>query len=203
MHSGTENCEGDRDKVLIRLSDIAKTELASEDSVGGKTATIRPIIDRDYQLCSDLEKNFTRYVCGYLITKCLSVHSCEVCVGYSKDHQNLDATSYFCYFKAYDNANNDYFGNLAMPNDEFVAFVCHLETLFAENFESFVVKDSVIEHFINSFKQVDYQHPCREFPYDYMLHLYSRLRLFYTLKYVNRNFKTVQNKRKTIIWQHL
>lgn len=83
-----------------------------------------------------LENFFIKYVCGYLLNRTLQVHSCEICTKYSKDHTELDDSSVYCFLKAYENANKDLFGNLKMPNDEFVELICKLEFIFQQNFET-------------------------------------------------------------------
>lgn len=66
----------------------------------------------DFPKNGSLETIFLRYFAGYLIKKCMNIHKCAICEEYSKGHQKLDETSLFCYFRAYQNANSDTFGNL-------------------------------------------------------------------------------------------
>ena len=47
--------------------------------------------DLDYRNCLTLNcKNIIKYKCGFLIKKCLTKHTCEVCENYSMAHQSLN-----------------------------------------------------------------------------------------------------------------
>jgi hypothetical protein len=77
---------------------------------------------KDYQRSYILEQNFTRYVCGVLIKKCLGRHSCPVCEEDANLYQELDDSSLFCYLKAYQTSEVP-FGSLQMPPDNFVYYI--------------------------------------------------------------------------------
>jgi hypothetical protein len=53
--------------------------------------------DLDYHF-HDLEKNSLRYICGYLMKKCLTIHSCDVCKKFANDHQHLNETTIYSAF---------------------------------------------------------------------------------------------------------
>lgn len=203
FHSGTENCEGDADKMLLRLRDIQNHTSVEETAPlqFPEPTNNEPIIDGDYQKNDILLKNFQTYLCGYLIRKCLQVHTCPICNSYAHQVEEMSDTTLFCYFKAYETGNHSNFGNLMMPNDGFVTYVSKLEVLFQREFENICTKETIIWHLINLGREIKYEHPCEKFPATYLLKLYVRLRLFYTLKLINRNFKSV-NKNKVIIWKH-
>jgi len=62
------------------------------------------------------EKNAFKYVWGYLIKKCLEIHSCNVCEIYiNKNKATLDNTTLYFSFRA--NETN-LFGNLHIANDK-------------------------------------------------------------------------------------
>ncbi|CAG9771830.1 unnamed protein product [Ceutorhynchus assimilis] len=101
----TENCEADGDQMLVKLNDIPVYENPLV-----RTFPKDPVQEiNDYQRSDILEKNFVRYVCGYLLKKGLNLHCCEKCQQYSNAHQELDDTSLFCFFKAYENAEGNTF----------------------------------------------------------------------------------------------
>lgn len=204
LNSGTENCEGDTDKMLLKISDFSKNVSSSESS----DSKSLPVIDTDYQAHDVLEQNFIRYVCGYLINKCLAIHSCDICLQFSKAHNELDDSTFYCYFRAYENCLNETFGNLKMPDNKFIYFIASLENCFRNSFEELVTQKNIIQKFVNLYNRFIFEHPCEKFPHEYLLRLYSRMRLFYTLKEINRNFKTQKNilnkkqKNKMLIWKH-
>lgn len=155
----------------------------------------------DYSKNEMLQKNFIRYVCGYLLNKALRVHSCEMCITYSKDHDELDDSSFFCFLKAYENASNDTFGNLQMPNNKFVELICRIERIFQENFEKLATQN-ICKTLFDVSNQLPFCHPCKYFPKEFVVRLYLRVRIYYTLKTINGNFKNI-NKNKLIIWKNL
>lgn len=167
------------------------------------TTTTVPLIQQvptDYHTDDLLQQNFARYVCGYLMKKCLTIHCCEICEQYAKSYSDLDDSSLYCYMRAYNNSES-HFGSLLMPHDNFVYFISKLEILFKSSFEELSVGNNLVNNFIGIFKKVDFLHPCNSFPKEYLLRLYVRIRIFYTLKDINRNFKSTP-KQKLIIWRH-
>lgn len=57
----------------------------------------------DYRYLNLPESNALHYVCGCLYSKCLSQHTCNLCVEYSKSQKHLDQSFLLCSFKAYTN----------------------------------------------------------------------------------------------------
>lgn len=197
FHSGTENCEADADQMLVKLNDIPVCENPLP-----RVFTKNPVQEiKDYQRLDSLEKNFVRYVCGYLLKKGLNLHSCEKCEQYSNAHQELDNTSLFCFFKAYENAERDTFGNLKNPHDDFVNYITSIEYIFQSNFETAILKPNVCGSLLELSAYVPFTRPCENFPKNFILNLYLRLRIYYSLKNINRNFKHT-NKNKLIIWRN-
>nr|CAI5838074.1 unnamed protein product [Callosobruchus analis] len=199
LHSGTENCERDNTEMLINVLDMMNTENINEKL---STTNAMSPVTTDYRNSEVLKKNFTRYICGYLIKKCLSIHTCDVCEKYAREYQEVDETSLYCFLKAYQYTESNLFGNLYMPHNDFIQFVTSMEILFQENFEMFSVSNNIVQKFVNVFRTLQYNHPCSDFPYEYVNRLYSRIRLFYTLKKINLNFKTPNRNRKLIVWKN-
>jgi len=55
------------------------------------------------------------------------------------------------------------FGNLWMPNDDFIAYVNNLnENLFAKKIEEHILQKSIISRFV-LFKQINFIHSCQYF----------------------------------------
>jgi len=53
---------------------------------------IEPILldDHDYREMDVNEHDVFRYVCGYVIRKCLQKHSCEICLQYARSYTDLN-----------------------------------------------------------------------------------------------------------------
>lgn len=156
----------------------------------------------DYSKNEMLQKNFIRYVCGYLLNKVLRIHFCDICSTYSKDHDELDDSLFYCFLRAYENKNKDTFGNLHMPNDEFVNLICKTEQIFQENFEKVTSKSNICNTLLDISNHLAFNHPCKYFPKKCIVRLYLRVRIYYTLKTINGNFRNI-NKNKLIIWRNL
>ena len=48
-----------------------------------------------------LASNAFKYVCGYLIKKALNIHSCDVCLNFSKNSEEIEDSLLLTHFKAY------------------------------------------------------------------------------------------------------
>lgn len=119
-----------------------------------------------------------------LFVNCLKVHSCDLCIKYSKEYVDLNDTSYYCFFRAYSSTNDNLFGNLCMPNNNFIEYIKTLENLFFEKINEYILQPSIINNFIKLFKQVEFVSPCTQFPQDYLIKLFARVQLYYTLKFI-------------------
>lgn len=196
LNSGNENCRDDFGQILLQLQDFNNKSvlqtLPENDSACKESCSHTPLStqDCDYRY-QDVEKNSVRYICGYLIKKCLNIHSCDICKNFAYEHQELDETSLLSYFKAYETQDNTTYGNLCMPQNDLFIHVCELEQIFKENFKKVILNENVIGSLITHYKKSVFIHPCSNFPYNFFIKLYSRMRLFYTIKEINRNFNTV------------
>lgn len=197
----TGNCERDNTEIFAAITNFREKNNMDVES---KTDDIKQILldDHDYRKMDVNEQDVFRYTCGYLIRKCIKKHSCEICLQYARSYIDLNQTSYYCFFKAYNSTKNNPFGSLFMPNDDFVMYIKTLEDLFYSKIEELIIQKHVVFKLINTFKDVPFSHPCQHFSYDYLLKLYACVRLFYTLKFINRSFKSQPGYRKAIILRH-
>lgn len=198
--SKTGNCEPDNDKMLSAIINIpSQTKIYVENKISESESIC--LDNHDYRTMDINEQDAFRYICGYLIRKCLTKHSCDLCVNYAKEYTDLN-TSFYCFFRAYNSSDENIFGNLYMPNNNFIEYVKNLEDIFAKKIKEYVLQKSVISNFVQLFKQVNFIHSCQYFPQDYMIKLYARVRLFFTLKFANKRFKTQSAHRKCVILRH-
>ncbi|KAL1489542.1 hypothetical protein ABEB36_013496 [Hypothenemus hampei] len=190
------------DAVLLRLLDVDIQE-QSKDNTNETSGEIVRLehFDNDYQTSDVLKKNFETYISGYLVKKCLKVHECETCRNYARSVDELDNDRIFCYFKSY-HQNTSIFGGLMMPGNDFVLFISKLDNFFRTAFEEIIIKPNIVKTLLSS-TTCDFKHPCDFFPYQYLLKLFFRVSLYYTLKTINENFKSRTNKQKMIIWNNL
>lgn len=92
FHSDFQNCSQDTAKILnLHVDSVQRFALDSPTSPGNPDTQGITIFlkDCDYHL-HYVEKNSIRYICGYLMRKCLDVHNCATCLRYANEHDYLD-----------------------------------------------------------------------------------------------------------------
>lgn len=203
LHSNHMNCVDDHDKLLMNLKATEVIVPERDNEIFSKAISLP---DYEYRKENITTQNAFNYVCGYLIKKSLTVHSCQICVDFSKECEELDASKLFTYYKAYDSDKSIY-GGLRVPSESFVNYIYKLETGFSSMFDKICCTQGISHSYFNALKTIEFFHPCSEFPYSYVLKLFIRLRIFYCLKYTNRNIVTDKRKykknRKLSILSHL
>lgn len=111
-------------------------------------------------------------------------------------------TYLYIYFKTYDNTDDDMFGSLYVPSAVFINYITELHTKFFENI-NIITQTNVMQKFMQILSTIQFSHPCCDFPNIYLLKLFIRMRLYYILKFINRDMKTKKkSNRKTIILCH-
>lgn len=197
------NCIEDFDELLTLLptNDEAQDynwDIAIEGNMPVNFQSL-DVTSTDY-IELDLEhKNAFSYVCGYLIKKCLDKHTCDVCLEYAQETKILNETNIYCHFRAYENINMDTFGKLQMPNETFIDFVHNLEIKFCYVFPKLAVYENVGFALKEEMKELsnNFKHPCENFQIYYLLSLFVRVRIFYTLKFKNREFKEMKRGKQS------
>jgi len=138
----------DYDKILTALKNythknpIIQHETQKENSI--------KLDNHDYHRITDVtEQNAFRYICGYLLRKCLDKHSCDVCLTFAKQYIDLDSTSYYCFFRTYYSTEENLYGSLLMPNNEFIEYIEQLESCFFKNFKELMLQQKIIYKLIS------------------------------------------------------
>ena len=205
-NSGTGNCTNDYGDVIQKLSQCSKTSIfeKSNNDVPIPTNYLDEVKGDTVELTNSnlkiTEQNFLNYVCGYLLSKCLRKHSnCPICENYAQKNikASKDASMFYIQCRAYDKINN----KLCTPPISFINYISQLDKLFFERFYIIATGQNVIQEYVKLFSaKKNYSHPCSNFPYTYLLKLYTRIRLFYTLKFININFKSQKGASKRIVF---
>lgn len=149
--------------------------------------------NNDYKNLETEEGNALVYVGGYFLKKCLLKHSCAICANYCNSSQS-DRSTLFCELKAYE-GKQTLFGGLKVPPKTFLNYLQSLEDIFVTNFNTYCFQNNVGYKLNELFSQTEFIHPCPSFPQSYFLSLYTRVRIYYTLKFANREIKS-QSKNK-------
>lgn len=71
----TTNCAPDKDEMLSEIK-TATVETVISEFVSSWTCKILNIPNHDYYTLDLPEENVFKYLCGFLIKKCLEIHSC-------------------------------------------------------------------------------------------------------------------------------
>lgn len=203
---GTGNCVQDCDDILMSF-DCLNDNLNPVIHINPdnqydllKEINLRDLSSNDILKVTDI--NVFTYICGYLVKKCLKMHSCDICERYANSGRSLSTNTLYCYYRAYDKSDDNLFGKLHLPHPDFIQFVKSLENLFFERFYDLVPSVHVIKNFYEIFLTIYFNHPCDAFPFEYCIKLYARVRFFFTLKFINRKFKTQKGHAKYIILNH-
>lgn len=89
-----------------------------------------------------------------------------------------------------------------MPGDSFIIFISKLGNIFDSSFEEIATSVGILKTLLELSDHVLFDHPCCNFPLTFVKKLYFRLRIYYSIKYINRNFKDRSNKDKLLIWKN-
>lgn len=198
LHSNQMNCKDDLDELLINVNRTfvgTKVETIVKEH---KAITVQDYVYRNEHITT---QNAFNYVCGYLIQKALDIHTCDVCSKFSKDCNELNINLLYTYFKAYDTEKGIY-GSLKVPSENFVKYIYNLEKKFTSVFEIACKSKGISFALFNHLKSIEFTHPCSNFPKLHVLKLFIRLKIFYCMKYTNRDIvcnKKSKNRKLTIL----
>ena len=153
----------------------------------------------DYQIPSVEENimsaNAITYVAGYLLRKCLQQHPCKVC---SKDLIQSELDDFdqtFCHYKAYDEVKGP-FGSLIVPVPSFVEYITKCENIFIQEFTNSTTKATGIGKSIVT-ALLKFRHgSCEEFPVSFLCKLFVRMRIYYAVKFANREITNTKGSKR-------
>lgn len=75
----TGNCEQDNNEMLSVISNFtSQNSIYVEDEINESESV--HLDDHDYRQMNVNEQDVFRYICGYIIQKCLKKHSCDICI---------------------------------------------------------------------------------------------------------------------------
>lgn len=191
----TANCIDDGTKALLNLTpEFVKS---CNNVCADPTYSPLRVFTNDYVNLKSPEGNALVYVTGYLIKKCLTRHSCDVCINFANDSDTLFKEElFFCKLKAYENEIP--FGGLTVPSRDIIDYILKLESIFVTQFNNLAFKEAIGTQLRKDFSNIVFKHPCNNFPFEYFLDLYTRVRIYYTLKFINIDIKTAKSNKNNI-----
>ena len=167
------NCNNDFDSILSNSTKLSEQTLAL--SITPATRESFRVEYCDYQQQTLPEQNAFKYIAGYLLNKCLKIHSCPICTTFANSNE-LDESNLFTHFKAY-NTEHNFYGALRNPEESFYNYLFTLENIFFSNAHSILPRTHVGKNMYDLCRNVTgFIHPCDNFPLEYLLKLFIRLR---------------------------
>lgn len=195
LQSKNTNCQEDLTSMLVCFSDFQENKPLTASLAVAQTTQSFHVEECDYYRSPLPEQNAFKYICGYLIDKCLRKHSCQICEQFATANKKLDESNIFIHFKAYD-TDESTFGHLKTPEEVFCRYIYQLEHLFFRNFNESICSNPGNTLYKKLSEIPTFRHPCSNFPIQYLFKLFIRFRIFYVLKYNNRMFKSNCNREK-------
>ena len=197
LECSTGNCDRDLDTLLAEFSnDKPDTPVLVSPREQPNTLEIGATDYSDKNVGDGIKANATCYVAGYLLMKCLKRHACQMCKDKLVSNTFDDSRKLFCFFKAYE-TDKSAFGGLHAPSMSFFEFITKMEDVFVANFSVFSKSSYVGKHLLAKLENVAVSFQmCENFPIDYLRKLFLRMRIYYCLKFANRDFASAKSKRK-------
>lgn len=203
QHSEKGNCEDDCGSLLNEVVSFGTTGKQTTPlflPVNVVKDTLVTVNCTDFRELDLLSENALSYVCGYLYRKCLNFHkNCAPCLNASKTTTEINSSNIFCDFKAYDTKDHRTFGNLFMPGEDFIKFVREMQIIFDTNFERLAILPNVGRNLVDLFSHIRFETNCQEFPREYVMKLFCRIKIYHTLKRANVEFKSAPRKQRKMI----
>lgn len=201
--NGTGNCTADLDELLLKAEDICQSDMGKKISLDLQTKSSSSMALssdlRDYRLAnkSFLQSNSESYVAGYVLKKCYEKHKCENCADLASDELDDDC-KLLTHFKSYSNVKG-IFGGLLMPAMPFLMYFCALESVFAEMYQKVLCEKQVGQKIVNRLQEIELPTSCSAFPRTFLVTLFMRMRLYYTLKFKNRRISSSKRKNRKAV----
>ena len=195
LNSSTGNCAEDLDSLLSQFSSNSNNAVLVHPPTQPQTLNIGATDYREQDVSSSIvQENAVTYVAGYLLKKCFDIHQCSRCKEILAS-TNLDSSNkLLCYFKNYKEENSS---GLQMPSQCFLDYILRLEDRFVNNFSVYTKSTKVGDDLLKIFQStpVNFQQ-CRAFPMEYMLKLFLRMRIYYTIKFANTGTLPLHQRKK-------
>ena len=205
LTSSAGNCDADFDNLLASFGKTSKAKPLISTPTEPQTLEIGPTDYTGSNIDSNITKeNALAYVAGYLLHKSMKIHTCPTCTDAVQCKNLDDNRKLFCYFKAFDQTQ-DSFEGLHAPTNCFLDYVIQLEDTFFKHFSIYNKSLSVGASILKLLKKIPVPFQCCDkFPLDFLQKLFLRLRIYYSLKFANRDLSSTKKKdRKYIKVAHL
>ena len=195
LHVASGNCEEDKDEPLTNLSvlnEIARNDIHLQSNA---LQLISPDYRTDNIQSHIISENAIAYVAGYLLRKTSNKHKCDTCGKAVVNDTTNNIRHTFLHFKSYE-ANSSTHRGLIVPSESMLQYVVELEDQFVGYFSSLKKTKGVGNELLDILDRVTLQQPCASFAKKYLLMLFIRMRIYYCLKFANRELKSSKRKNR-------
>ena len=202
LRISTGNCEEDTDQPLTKLSSLQEIQPLNIT----KNNSPLNIISSDYAK-KDVEsklvkENALSYVAGYLLKRTFEKHVCGVCKSLLVDNESNDPRKNLLFQKAY--SLDNLFGGLVAPSEFMIAFIIRLEDIFVEYFRGLKKTKGMGSDLLHLMDKESFKDDCNKIDKQFLLMLFIRLRIYYCIKFGNRELASGKRKsRKYLKVVHL
>ena len=196
------NCEEVADHPLTELSSVNDIVPLATESMSPLKFISSEYTTEDVQ-SKVIKHNSLAYVAGFLLKRTFERHQCSTCKSYLTDNHLDDKRKLFLVFKAYDTDKN-LFGGLTVPSKTMMDFLIKLEDIFVRYFRNLRKVKSIGSEILEIMEKEILNIQCVQFDKRYMVMLFIRLRIYYCIKFGNRELaSTTRKSRKYLKVVHL
>jgi hypothetical protein len=148
------------------------------------------------------EGNGSCYVFGYIIRQLLRLHPCDICSSCLVSDSSIVENDKQLYtsMKAYHvKGKHNSFGNLFVSTSTFYNYLMTCDAIFSEYFAIHAADNNIVTNLCEKLKCIQLQGVCSNYPKDAILKSFAKLRIYYTLKYSNRDFVSYPKKQRKLL----
>lgn len=173
-HSSEDNSTANARRMLKRIA-LSASSPQTDTVQPVATQIVLSVATTNYRNI-DLrlpEKSAFKRVCEFLLNECLRMHvNCDACINYAAEENSF---------------NKD-------ASNSFSLYVSSLEDTFMRNFEKFSIEDNLGAQMLQFAQQVEYKPLCPDFPVTFLIKLFLRMRIYFTLSRHNKICKSAESR---------
>ena len=195
LNVSTTNCEDDAKVPLTRLTDIQNLPDFPPLDVGPLELVISDYSSEhiDKRI---FKENTMAYVAGYLLQKTFGMHKCENCLVLADESGNLEKKSFYCLKHM---IQIQVCSGLIVPSSEIMKLANKIEDRPISYMNDVKQTTGVGKEFLGILDQVPLNIQCGDSDKVFLLKLFIRMRIHYSLKCVNRELALTKRKTRKYI----
>ena len=192
------NCELDVSSVLTTVASGSHQHSVSVTPLhrqSAQFASVTSYFPHSLSCFSCLEVNSVHYVCGFLLRKLNLWHECACMLTLQEVEAELDSTTVYVRLRSYVSTQS---GGLLNASGCFRDYVSDCEAVFQRAFDERSHERGILTLIVAELTKIPIPVHCDKFPKLKLLRLFARMRMYYTLKFRNRDFANECSKSKSV-----